>query len=107
MKKDIYIIKNDINKKVYIGQAVNTQNRWWYHLSDARKSKKYSIIDKAINKYGKEHFHYEIITNDIILHCYQVLINIPISTNSQTFYDLAEDIYSVSLLLPNFANTTT
>ena len=65
MKKDIYIIKNDINKKVYIGQAVNTQNRWWYHLSDARKSKKYSIIDKAINKYGKEHFHYEIIESQI------------------------------------------
>ena len=65
MKKDIYIKKNNINKKFYMGQAVNTQNRWWYHLSDARKSKKYSIIDKAINKYGKEHFHYEIIESQI------------------------------------------
>lgn len=65
MKKDIYIIKNDINNKVYIGQAVNTQNRWWHHLSDAKKNKKYSIIDRAINKYGKEHFYYEIIESQI------------------------------------------
>ena len=65
MKKDIYIIKNDINEKVYIGQAVNTLNRWYHHLSDARKNKKYSIIDRAINKYGKEHFYYEIIESQI------------------------------------------
>ena len=65
MKKDIYIIKNDINEKVYIGQAVNTHNRWLHHLSDAKKNKKYSIIDRAINKYGKEHFHYEIIESQI------------------------------------------
>jgi Trp operon repressor len=65
MKKDIYIIKNKINDKVYIGQAVNTQNRWWHHLSDARKNKKYSLIDRAINKYGKENFYYEILEEQI------------------------------------------
>lgn len=65
VKKDIYIIKNKINEKVYIGQAVNTQNRWWHHLSDARKSKKYSLIDRAINKYGKENFYYEILESQV------------------------------------------
>lgn len=28
MKKDIYIIKNDINNKVYIGQAKNAKERF-------------------------------------------------------------------------------
>ena len=28
-KKDIYIIKNDINNKVYIGQTINMEERWY------------------------------------------------------------------------------
>ena len=60
MKKDIYIIKNKINNKVYIGQADYAWKRWGSHLRDAH-SKPKTIIDKAIKKYGEENFWYEIL----------------------------------------------
>lgn len=62
IKKDIYIIKNDINNKVYIGQAINSEQRFKAHC---RVSRDKLAIDLAINKYGKEHFWYEIIESQI------------------------------------------
>lgn len=62
IKKDIYIIKNDINKKVYIGQSINSEQRFKSHCKNNNDN---SIIDKAIQKYGKEHFYYEIIESQI------------------------------------------
>ncbi len=36
MLKDVYIIKNTINNKVYIGQAINTQKRFTSHKSRSK-----------------------------------------------------------------------
>lgn len=69
MKKDIYIIKNDINDKVYIGQATNTEYRWKRHLSDSKYEAKYqkniSVLHRAMAKYGADHFWYEILEAQI------------------------------------------
>lgn len=62
IKKDIYIIKNDINKKVYVGQAIDTKKRFQSHC---KNNKDNSLIDKAIKKYGKEHFWFEILESQI------------------------------------------
>lgn len=62
VKKDIYIIKNDINTKVYIGQALDSKKRFESHC---KKNHDNSLINKAIQKYGKEHFHYEILESQI------------------------------------------
>ena len=64
MKKDIYIIKNKINDKVYIGQADFAWKRWGSHLRDAH-SKPKTVIDKAIQKYGEEKFWYELLEKQI------------------------------------------
>lgn len=64
MKKDIYIIKNKINDKVYIGQADFAWKRWGSHLRDAH-SKPKTVIDKAIKKYGEENFWYELLEKQI------------------------------------------
>lgn len=61
MIKDIYIIKNKINDKVYIGQSVNAKIRWSAHCSNARLGRSWSAIDSAIKKYGQENFYYEIL----------------------------------------------
>lgn len=58
MKKDIYIIKNDLNDKVYIGQAKNTKERFKQHCKLTKRS---AYIDKEIYRLGKEHFWYEIL----------------------------------------------
>lgn len=60
MKKDIYIIKNTINDKVYIGQAKNCADRWLKHLSNARRRRD-TVIDKEIHKYGEAAFYYQIL----------------------------------------------
>lgn len=63
MNKDIYIIKNDINDKVYIGQAVDVETRFQGHCKPS--SIKREIIARAIQKYGKEHFWYEILEKSV------------------------------------------
>lgn len=66
MKKDIYIIKNDINEKVYIGQSAHVELRWIQHLcGNGVNCKNRQLIDNVILKYGKEHFHYEILESEI------------------------------------------
>ena len=62
IRKDIYIIKNDINTKVYIGQALDSKKRFQSHCKENNDN---SLIDKAIQKYGKEHFWFEILESQI------------------------------------------
>ena len=64
LKKDIYIIKNRINSKVYIGQAVNSAERFICHCKPS-SAKTNSLIDKAIQKYGAHNFWYEILESQI------------------------------------------
>lgn len=64
MKKDIYIIKNKINDKVYVGQALDTAERFKCHCKPS-SAKDGSLIDLAINKYGKDNFWYEILEGQV------------------------------------------
>ena len=64
MKKDIYLIKNLINNKIYIGQSINTKHRWEQHVS-ASKHFPRCVIDKAIQKYGEENFSIDILEKQI------------------------------------------
>lgn len=63
IKKDIYIIKNDVNHKVYIGQAIDADDRFKGHCKPSQNK---CLIDKAINKYGKKHFWFEILEKQIL-----------------------------------------
>ena len=60
----IYKITNDVNNKIYIGKTerLNPKDRWKEHLRDYKKARcvKRPFYD-AINKYGEEHFHFEVI----------------------------------------------
>lgn len=58
ISKEIYIIKNDINEKVYIGQSIKAEDRFKSHC---KRNNDNSLIDIAIQKYGKEHFWYELL----------------------------------------------
>ena len=58
----IYIIKNTINEKVYIGQTTNTiEYRFSQHLDCAKRDYKNSALYSAMRKYGKEYFYIEPI----------------------------------------------
>ena len=58
MVKSIYIIKNIINNKVYIGQSVNPHRRFIQHLSNGTQLLDNYPIHLAIHKYGKTNFYY-------------------------------------------------
>lgn len=59
----IYKIINDINGKIYIGKTAFTiERRWKEHCKDAkRSSKEHRPLYSAMNKYGIENFHIEIV----------------------------------------------
>ena len=53
----IYQIKNIINSKVYIGQALDIEQRWYKH----KMSKDNFAIHQAFRKYGIENFEFTIL----------------------------------------------
>lgn len=64
MSCGIYKYQNNINGKVYIGQAVDIQARYRGHKSSSfnPRDKDYNmVIHQAIRKYGLENFSFEVI----------------------------------------------
>jgi len=58
----IYIIKNNINKKVYIGKTTQEPIvRFKCHIRDAVKYNKDTKLCRAIRKYGFKNFYLEIL----------------------------------------------
>ena len=58
----IYIIKNEINGKVYVGSAIDFNKRWNRHTSALNKGKHHSKhLQSAWNKYGESAFFFEKI----------------------------------------------
>lgn len=63
-KCGIYIIKNSINNKVYIGQSVNIEARWLAHKYSATNVKSndhHTQIHKAMYNLGVDNFFYEVL----------------------------------------------
>ena len=66
----IYKITNKINNKIYIGKSINIKERWSEHIRESLLSEeKWNLnkrgeqtpIHKAIRKYGKDNFIFEVI----------------------------------------------
>lgn len=62
MKSVIYLIKNLIDNKIYIGSTKNFTSRKYQHKSKLRKNKHSNIyLQRAFNKYGEENFEFIIL----------------------------------------------
>jgi group I intron endonuclease len=64
MKSYVYKITNLVNNKTYIGKSNDPHDRWIRHLQQANLKEdnvNFSIIHKAIKKYGENNFNFEII----------------------------------------------
>lgn len=61
MEKAIYKITNLINGKLYIGQSIRPNHRWWEHCNKAERHLDNYPIHNAIRKYGKDNFTFEIL----------------------------------------------
>lgn len=60
IKKYIYKITNNINKKCYIGQTLDWKRRKTEHFGNSQLSY-VSLIGRAIKKYGKSNFTFEVL----------------------------------------------
>ena len=59
----IYIIKNKINNKVYIGKTIqNIKDRWYKHLDKWSNCTK---LKSAMNELGRNNFYIEILEDNI------------------------------------------
>jgi hypothetical protein len=66
----IYTIKNKINNKIYIGQTIDLQKRWYKHQSVSRDQNYNYPLYNSMRKYGIENFEIEIIDQcDDIFEC--------------------------------------
>lgn len=54
----IYVVENDINDKLYIGQTINPHVRWKAHMHKVLHT---SVVNKAIKKYGVNHFDFVLL----------------------------------------------
>ena len=59
----IYLITNDINSKVYVGQTIQTLNkRFNGHCCYSKSDRSINMyIKRAIHKYGRDKFHIQLI----------------------------------------------
>lgn len=84
----IYKATNKINNKIYIGQTVDFKRRKAEHLSSKNGVHAKCVFHRAIQKYGKENFKWEIIdkceTLDKALHLESMYIS---KYNSCTFME--------------------
>ena len=62
--KDIYIIRNTVNNKVYVGQTNNIKNRMYKHFSEARNKSDNMPIHEAMRELGMDKFYYEILESN-------------------------------------------
>lgn len=64
MKSGIYIIKNKINNKIYVGYATNITSRISSHKKELRNNRhKNPHLQNAYNEYGEENFDFNTIEN--------------------------------------------
>ena len=90
----IYLIKNKINNKKYIGASFGTlSNRWKWHVNKAHINTKKGSLAEAIMEVGSKNFIKRIIsrTNDLSKRKrFQALKNITLSHQRDTTYQLVE-----------------
>lgn len=58
----VYVVENLVNGKIYVGQTTDLKARENAHLN---KKRKHSIINSAVQKYGKESFEFILLESCI------------------------------------------
>ena len=62
MATGVYIIRNKVNGKVYIGSALHVRPRLNHHRSYLRRGKHINeYLQRAFKKYGEEQFSFEVL----------------------------------------------
>lgn len=93
----IYIIKNTVNNKFYIGSSVDIKKRFRTHLFSLKKNNHHSkYLQNAFNKHGKNSFIFEIIEE-----CKKENLII----REQHFIDILNPVYNIAKIAGNSIGT--
>ena len=57
----IYLLRNVVNGKVYVGQSVNCHMRLKQHIKESKRNRSRSHLYKAMRKHGHDSFEMEIL----------------------------------------------
>ena len=58
----VYMIKNLVNGKYYVGSSVNIESRWKQHIAELDKGTHTNLhLQKSWNKYGKDNFEFSVL----------------------------------------------
>jgi group I intron endonuclease len=99
-KTGIYVIKNILNNKIYIGSAVNINDRWRQHKLLLRKNDHHSpTLQYSWNKYGEENFNFIIIeecNKDILISREQYYLDTLLKANDDNFKFFKSNGYNVN-----------
>jgi group I intron endonuclease len=58
----VYIIRNFIDSRIYIGSSVNISDRYYDHIQTLKRQKHHNtIIQRFVNRYGIESIYFEIL----------------------------------------------
>ena len=62
MSSGIYVIRNLVNDKLYVGKSVHIENRWLEHQSDLGNGRHANIhLQRAYDKYGPDNLLHEVL----------------------------------------------
>lgn len=93
----IYMIRNRINGKFYIGSAKNFQKRFHHHLEAFRKKKHNSLFQNAWNKYGESAFSFfiiELCPTQLLIEREQFYLNLFTPYDRNIGYNICSNAYS-------------
>lgn len=65
MNGKIYIIRNDVNDKVYIGQTKRSIEKRFQEHTTLTEAKRSLVFARAIQKYGADKFHVELLQDGL------------------------------------------
>ena len=61
----VYLIRNQINGKIYVGESHNPQHRWqqhcWTAKNENKSTKDFTYFHRAIRKYGEDNFILKVV----------------------------------------------
>jgi len=99
MKSGIYIIKNTVNNKIYIGSAVNIEKRFYEHQWALKKNKHCNIhLQRAWNREEESSFSFEEYLRckkqDLIFYEQLVIDSSIIRYGKENIYNICLTAYS-------------
>jgi group I intron endonuclease len=105
MNCGVYLIRNNANRKVYVGSATNTERRINFHFDLLNTNRHWNKhLQGSFNEYGRENFSDKVLENchkDRLVEREQYYLDFYKSYENKNGYNLCSKAYSTAGLIHN------